>query len=452
MSAKFILSAVFLLLIAFPPLQAQEQPPIKIRPVASGQIILAAADVQPATPEKPKELADAIKTFNQVLWDDLSFSGFFTMAPRGFYPPQPIVRPDVDINYDAWSSLPFTVNFLTTGTLSFEGGVLRAEVKVYDMQQRKWSGIGRGFVGDLSQVRTIAHWWADEIVYQLTAGASKGIASTRIAYCSRKGNAKEIYIMDYDGYNPQEFTRNGSLNLFPNWAPDNSKLAFSSFRSGKPEINIYSVIDGSRIRFQEFYSLALAPAISPDGTEIAFGSRSTRPFGDTEVFISKLDGSNRRNITNNPAADSSPTWAPSGKQLAFVSNREGRAGQIFICDADGSNIRRIVKEGGDADSPAWSPDGRWIAFHWKPHLSANYDLFVAEVSSGSIRQLTSNSGSNEYPTWAPDSRHVAFQSNRSGTNQIYIMSLEDLEPKMITRQGNNTSPAWSGHYSRNAGK
>ena len=55
---------------------------------------------------KSAELADAFKTFNQVLWDDLSFSGFFTLAGKSYYPPQPVDRVE-DLNYDAWNTLPF---------------------------------------------------------------------------------------------------------------------------------------------------------------------------------------------------------------------------------------------------------------------------------------------------------------------------------------------------------
>jgi TolB protein len=310
---------------------------------------------------------------------------------------------------------------------------------------------GQKIAGDPDQVRAMAHRWADEIVYQLTAGASRGIASTKIAYVSRKGNAKEIYIADYDGYNPREFTHNNTLNQFPNWGPDNSKLAFASYRNNHWEISIYSYIDGSRIQFPTFNTAASTPAISPDGTEIAFVMRSTR--NDFDLYVSKLDGLDRRDISNNPAIESSPTWAPSGRQVAFISDRhQTGAGQIFICDVDGSNVRGIIKEGGDADSPAWSPDGKWLAFHWKPHMATSYDLFIAEVSTGKIRQLTSNGGSNESPSWAPDGRHLIFQSNRTGTYQLYIMLLDGSELRMITRQSNNTSPAWSGYFRKEAGK
>ncbi|HSW39055.1 MAG TPA: cytochrome D1 domain-containing protein, partial [Acidobacteriota bacterium] len=371
MPARISLFIFLLFSLLLPSLYTQEAPPITIRPTPTEDIILAIADIQPLGSDPGGGLADAVKTFNQVLWDDLDFSGFFTLAGRSFYPPQPIVRPEVDIDFKAWDALPFKVSMLTTGTLTFVSrGVVRAELSVFDMKQRERS-FRKRYTGDIGQIRQIAHYWADEIVFQLTAGSSRGVASTKIAYVSEQGDAKEIHIMDYDGHNQTAFTHNRSLNLFPAWAPDNSKLAFVSFRPKFPEINIYSYIDGSRIPFPIFNSYVNTPAFSPDGKEIAFALRT--PRGDSDIFISRLDGSNRRNITNNPAIHVSPAWSPSGRQIAYVA---GAPGQIHIADVDGSNVRRIVREGGDADSVAWSPDGRWIAFHWKPRQSRHYDIFV----------------------------------------------------------------------------
>jgi TolB protein len=439
MSIKVSLFALLILGGALPFVNTQE----KIDVTTPKQLICAVADMQPASPDKAGEIVDSLKTFNQVLWDDLSFSGFFTMAARSFYPPASIIRPERDINYDSWNSIPNKPDFLTVGTLNLSKGVLRAEVSVYDMRQRKRS-FGKAFTGSPDQIRAIAHLWADTVVFNLSAGASKGIGATKIAYVSRKGNAKEICTMDYDGHNQQEFTHSGSLNLFPSWSPDNSKLAFVSYRP-KPEVTIYSFIDGSRIPFPMFNTFASTPAISPDGKEVAFALRT--PRGDADIYISKLDGSDRRDITNNPAIDTSPAWSPTGRQIAFTSDRIGTVRQIFVCDADGSNVRRIVKEGGDADSPAWSPDGKWIAFHWKPHLGSNYDIFVAEAAGGAVKQVTNNGATGQNPAWAPDGRHLAFQSDRSGSTQIYIMPFpSDVEPRRITSQGNNSNPAWSGYF------
>ena len=412
---------------------------ISLLPRASENIILAVANVQ-AMASGSVELDGVANVFNQVLWDDLSFAGFFTIASRSFYPNKPILRPEVDIDFDAWDELPFKVSFLTAGNIGrLQNGMIRMELAVYDMRQRKET-FKKGYTGDINQTRMIAHNWADEIVYQLTAGTSRGISSSKIAYVSRKGNAKEIQLMDYDGYNPTQFTNTGNLNLFPNWAPDNSKLAFVSYMPN-PEVVIYSTIDGSRLPFPMFNALASTPAISPGGDEIAFAMRTAG--GNSNIFLSALDGSRMRNLTNTGANETSPAWAPSGRQIAYISGE--KAGQVYIRDIDGTNLRRIIKEGGDSDAVSWSPDGKWLAFHWKPSRSDHYDIFVADAASGNIRQITSGNGSNESPSWAPDSRHLAFQSNRSGRYQIYLMLLDRTDVRQITTQGINTSPAWSGY-------
>ena len=421
-------------------ISSQDRPQIVIRPPAQEEIILAVPDIRPRMEFQSTELVELIRTFNQVLWDDLKFSGYFTMSGKSFYPPGGDARSE-NPDYDAWNLLPFRVSFLSTGTLELAEGMLRAELRIFDMKQRAM-GFGQRISGDRDQVRSIAHRWADEIVYKLTAGASRGIASTKLAYCSRLGKAKEIYVMDHDGNDPRPFTRNGALNVFPSWAPDNSKLAFASVRSGRWEINIYSFIDGSRLPFPMFSGFAGTPVIAPDGDHIAFSLRTDQPA--TDLHISRLDGSERRNITNHPAIDNSPTWSPSGRQIAFASDRAG-SNQIYICDVDGANLRRILTEGGDADAPAWSPDGRWIAFHWRPRYGDNYDIYLAEASTGRIRQLTVGAGSNESPSWAPDGRHIAFESNRTGSSQIYIALADGAEVRMVTTQGVNTSPAWSGY-------
>ena len=412
---------------------------VQLSPRASEELILALADVQ-VMASGSVELDGVANVFNQVIRDDLSFAGFFTVAGRSFSQNKPILRPEVDIDYDAWDELPFKVSFLTVGSIGrLQDGGIQMELAVYDMRQRKLS-VGKTYFGDINQTRRIAHLWADEIVYRLTAGASLGISSTKIAYVSKKGDAKEIHLMDYDGYNPTQFTKAGSLNLFPNWAPDNSKLSFVSYRPN-PEVVIYSTVDGSRLPFPMFNSMVSTPAISPGGSEIAFAMRTVA--GNSNIFISALDGSNMRNLTNTGAIETTPAWSPSGKQIAYIS---GMPGQVYIRDIDGSNMRRIIREGGDSDGVSWSPDGRWLAFHWKPSRSTHYDIFVADAASGLIRQITSGNGSNESPTWAPDSRHLAFQSNRSGSWQIYLMLLDRTDVRQITTQGNNTSPAWSGYY------
>jgi TolB protein len=441
MCLKKQLFITFIIFNFIPFLHTQEQSPILITPANPHEIVLAVVNVQPASVSESGNRLDLMNTFDRVLWDDLSFSGLFRISGKSYYPANSIARLE-DINYEAWKNLPDPVDFLAAATIHRSAELIRLECRIYDMKARAVF-LTQEFSGDESQIRKIAHWWADSIVYRLSAGLSKGIASTRIAFASKRGEAREICIMDYDGRNQWQFTNNHTLNNFPGWAPDNSKLAFQSLREVAWEISLYSLIDGTRMKFPEFNSAANTPAISPDGKNILFLLRT--PRGDGDLFIAKLDGADKRNITNNPALDFSPAWAPSGRQVAFVSDREGGASKIFICDEDGSNVRIPFNAAGYVSSPAWSPDGKWIAFQWRPRSSDNFDIFLGEAATGRIFQLTSGKGNNENPSWAPDGRHLAFESDRTGSSQIYIMLSDGSGERMITSQGNNTSPAWSGY-------
>ena len=82
------------------------------------------------------------------------------------------------------------------------------------------------------------------------------------------------------------------------------------------------------------------PALSPDGTRIAFTSSRD---GNPELYVMNRDGSNIRRLTNNPAIDTTPTWSPTGAQIAFTSDRTGSP-QIYVMGADGLNLRRVTSE------------------------------------------------------------------------------------------------------------
>ena len=117
-------------------------------------------------------------------------------------------------------------------------------------------------------------------------------------------------------------------------------------------------------------------------------------------------------------------------------------------DEDGSNLRRLINEGGEAVSPSWSPDGVHLAFSWRRRLTGRFDIYLLDVVSGRFSQLTRDGANNEHPVWSPDSRHIAYESNRFGSRQIFIMLADGTQKEQLTRQGQNTSPAWSNYFQR----
>ena len=389
------------------------------------------------------EVQAALRVFDQVLWDDLKFSAFFEIPSKSFYPLKPLRSP-TDVNFDNWQVPTLDADFLIFGNLQVDSGLAVVEAYLYDVRTRGQVLGKRYTVSDDALIQRVAHEFSDQVVFQLSAGTSRGVARAQIAFSSLKGQSKEIYVMDYDGANQRTITANGGLNKFPEWSADNSKLAFITYlpHSSRWELWIQN-LDGGRTVLPVPSSYVASPAFSPNGERIVFSTREVNGV-DAGIYISDLDGGQLKNLSNHSAIDSSPTWSPTGRQIAFISDRSGPP-QLWVMDADGSNLQQLVREGGHCDSPDWSPDGRFITYSWQPSGQWSHQIYVIEVATGRIFQLTSGRGSSENPHWSPDGRHIAFQSTRTGSKQIFIMNADGKNLKQLTVYGINESPAWSGY-------
>jgi TolB protein len=150
-------------------------------------------------------------------------------------------------------------------------------------------------------------------------------------------------------------------------------------------------------------------AWSPDGEWIVYRDSTRGINADDEIFVARADGSEPRNITNDPANDWGPDWSPDGRTIVFNSDRDGGALRGYLVDPDGSNLRPL-----DVDTwfeyPSFSPDGTQIVF--EGHDGSDYEVYVADVATGQTRQLTDVPGGDGWPVWSPDGTTIAFSSER----------------------------------------
>jgi TolB protein len=380
---------------------------------------LAVADFQPRASSVDAPLA----TFNEVLWNDLKFAGIANLVSKSLYPKTRLADP-ASLRVDEWANEPVKSDYVAFGSLLSAN---TAQGFLYDVKTQQQL-LSASLSGD---ARSMAHQFADQIVKLLTG--QDGIAQSKIAYI----NNREVFLVDYDGYGARQFTRDGSIALFPAFAPDGNRLAYVSYRTGHPNVVIRGA-DGLIIGATQFKGTTTSPTVAPDG-RIAFAS--SKDGGSMEIYVASSDGSGARQLTRTRnAVNISPRWNPkTGRELAFISDRGG-APQIYLVDADGTNERPLLNLGGHMDSPAWSPDGRFIAFTWDGG-GGGFNIYLADVASGQLLRLT-REGRNENPTWSPDSRHIAFQSNRSGRWEIWAMHIDGSEPRQLTR-GGGRSPSWA---------
>jgi TolB protein len=208
---------------------------------------------------------------------------------------------------------------------------------------------------------------------------------------------------------------------------------------------MYSLLLNRLVNFSEAGGTNLSPAWSPNNREIAFSSSRS---GDPEIWIADINGALARRITNFKGPDVSPVFNPkTGSQIAWISGRTGLP-QLYIMDTDGSNVQRMT-DGGYATSPSWSPNGQFLAFAWNrkygPGAPGGQDIYVMEVATKRWIQLTHDGGRCDFPTWSPDGRHIAYANTADGRDdhmKIWTMLADGTQKHPLSSTGGDM-PNWS---------
>ncbi len=286
-------------------------------------------------------------------------------------------------------------------------------------------------------IRLMAHRWADELVFRYTG--EQGIARTKIAFVGEKENDRELFVMDYDGYDPQQVTADGYLNLMPTWSPDRKWLIYTSYKDRKQQIMRRELATGQEEVLVPPASLNITATFAPDGKSITYASAQE---GNSDIYQIELDTKSPKQLTSHHSADLSPSWSPDGRYVAFTSDRGGRP-QIYVMEAGGTNVKRLTYDGDYNAAPAWSPKGDWIVYVCRVP-GEGFKLCRISPNGEKRSQITKGNSIDDSPSWAPNGRHIAFSSIRRGESQLYIITSEGAGLEKVSSVGAHlSSPSWS---------
>lgn len=370
----------------------------------------------------------------ELMGASLDFTGYFKILDRGafLFDPQKSGVAAADINFQNWTVIG--AELLITGIFEQAGDNVTMELRLFDTIRSR-QALGKRYSGNVAETRKMILRFCSEVIYYLTG--NRGIFDSKIAFVSTGSGKKEIYISDFDGYNPTRLTYNDSISLFPSWSSNGQYLAYTSYKGGKPDIYIRNLADKREsVIAQE--GLNITPAWAPGRLELA----ATQSFsGDQEIYLLTGTGKMIKRLTNNRGSDVSPTWSPDGRKLAFVSNRTGGP-QIYVLDLDNGNERRLTFEGKYNTQPAWSPRGDKIAYSGQ--VGGFQQIFVIDVDGRNPVQLTRDGGDSESATWSPDGSLIMFNSTREGPSRLYVMTAFGTDQRrLLLLNGEQTNPKWS---------
>ena len=260
-----------------------------------------------------------------------------------------------------------------------------------------------------------------------------------IAYSGGSSGHRDIFITDAEGKSKLKITDFSGGNGYTAWSPDGKRIAFYAKYDDKKTWSIHTVnTDGTKR--QRLTNLKNAwdnsPAWSPDGTQIVFARAYTDEAGERqyEIWTMNADGTGQQPIEG--LHGGGPYFTPDG-QIVFHS--QPGPSEIFIANADGSNLRQLTQNEAEDWHPEVSPDGKQIAF--MSDRDGNYEIYVMNLDGSDEKRITFSEGEKDwYPSWSPDGSELLVSSNNDKVRRVYRMNADGSHVRTVVENGSQA--AW----------
>lgn len=246
-------------------------------------------------------------------------------------------------------------------------------------------------------------------------------------------------------------TRRGesaSLLLAPAVSPDGTQLAYVSDRRLNTELCVRAVEGAAGTRrlaegqrsgdFESLRFFSANPAWSPDGRTVAFAAKAG---GEDALYLwNAASGKLERKLAFGLDEVQTATFSPDGSELVFVGLAAGQS-DLYRVRRDGTDLRRLTRDRTAERDPQWSPDGRSLVFVCDGLPDADFAalcrgrmrLELLDLETGRRRDITPfAAGKAISPAWSGDGEHLAFVSDYDGSSNIYVLHVPTGQVHRLT--------------------
>jgi TolB protein len=371
--------------------------------------------------DKFKPLAGKMR---KIVKDDLTFSLYFNDVVD-------TVSSSKKIDFPLWASEEVSAFVKVNIRRARKDTVVTVEV--YDVFSRHKISSDKQKLRKAT-FRGVCHRISDHVVKSLTG--ENGVSQTRIVLSVRKGQDKNLAIVDYDGFGVKTIKKGEGLYLSPKWVPNRDAITYVTYKEEEMWLYKFDLFANKLYVLSKERGMNMGSCWSPNGKELAI---TLTKAGNAEVYLKT--GRKLKRLTVNRFIDTSPTWSPNGREIAFVSDRSGSP-QVYIMGRDGTNVRRLTFEGRYNTSPAWSPKGDRVAYVSR-EVDGSFQIHTILVDGEGDTYLTWE-GDNENPSWSPDGLHLCFVSRTGGRPELFTMHWDGSGRKKAASLGDGCfTPSWS---------
>lgn len=194
--------------------------------------------------------------------------------------------------------------------------------------------------------------------------------------------------------------------------------------------------DGARARtLLDSKEPILSATWAPDGKQVAYVSFER---GKPSIFSHDLASGTRRLITDFPGLNSAPVYSPDGRQMALVLSKDGNA-EIYTFDLAARQLRRITRHHAIDTEPSWTPDGSGLVF--TSDRGGKPQIYRVDLTSGLTERITFEGDYNARPRLLPDGKHMVFIHRRQGLFHVALLELEKDRLRILTETNLDESPS-----------